>query len=202
MAAPSLSATGSMYLVKFSRLCMARPPEMMILAEVSSGRSDFDSSSPTKDEMPGSAAAAAGLDRRRAALAGGLERGGAHRDHFLGVLRAHGLDRVAGIDQPLEGVGRDHLGDVGDLHHVEQRRDARHDVLGRRGRRPPRSRHRRARARRSAPRSAPPACARRRRRRRAAPWRRRRASRPRRPPRGSPCPRPAHGRRRRAPWRP
>ena len=47
-----------MYLVKFSRLCMARPPEMMILAEVSSGRSLFDSSSPTKDEMPGSAAAA------------------------------------------------------------------------------------------------------------------------------------------------
>jgi hypothetical protein len=37
---------------------MARPPEMMILAEVSSGRSDFDSSSPTKPEMPGSAAAA------------------------------------------------------------------------------------------------------------------------------------------------
>ena len=47
-----------MYLVKFSRLCMARPPEMMILAEVSSGRSLFDSSSPTNDEMPGSAAAA------------------------------------------------------------------------------------------------------------------------------------------------
>ena len=32
---------------------------MMILAEVSSGRSDFDSSSPTKLEMPGSAAAVA-----------------------------------------------------------------------------------------------------------------------------------------------
>ena len=59
MAAPSLSATGSIYLVKFSRDCMARPPEMMILAEVSSGRSDFDSSSPTNDEIAGSAAAAA-----------------------------------------------------------------------------------------------------------------------------------------------
>jgi hypothetical protein len=32
---------------------------MMILAEVSSGRSDFDSSSPTKPERPGSAVAAA-----------------------------------------------------------------------------------------------------------------------------------------------
>src|SRR3954462_3046654 len=58
-AAPILSATGSMYLVKFSRDCIARPPEMMILAEVSSGRSDLDSSSPTNDEMPGSAAAVA-----------------------------------------------------------------------------------------------------------------------------------------------
>jgi hypothetical protein len=31
---------------------------MMILAEVSSGRSDFDNSSPTKPDRPGSAAAA------------------------------------------------------------------------------------------------------------------------------------------------
>ena len=38
---------------------MARPPEMMIFAEVSSGRSDFDSSSPTKADTPGSAAAEA-----------------------------------------------------------------------------------------------------------------------------------------------
>jgi hypothetical protein len=43
--------------VKFSRDCIARPPEMMILAEVSSGRSDFESSSPAKVERPGSAAA-------------------------------------------------------------------------------------------------------------------------------------------------
>jgi hypothetical protein len=40
-------------LVKFSPFCMPRPPEMMILAAVSSGRSDLDSSSPTKPEMPG-----------------------------------------------------------------------------------------------------------------------------------------------------
>ena len=38
---------------------MARPPETMIRAEVSSGRSDFDNSSPTKDDTPGSAAGAA-----------------------------------------------------------------------------------------------------------------------------------------------
>src|SRR6185295_16935791 len=104
MAAPSLSATGSMYFVKFSRDCIARPPEMMILAEVSSGRSDLESSSPTKLEMPGSAAAV----RRR------LEGRGAHRDDFLFVLRLHGLDCIAGIDRPLERVGRHHLGDVGD----------------------------------------------------------------------------------------
>ena len=32
---------------------------MMIFAEVSSGRSDFDNSSPTKDDTPGSAAGVA-----------------------------------------------------------------------------------------------------------------------------------------------
>src|SRR5215813_4918314 len=47
-----------MYLVKFSRLCIARPPDTMILAEVSSGRSDFDSSSPTNEDTPGSFATA------------------------------------------------------------------------------------------------------------------------------------------------
>ena len=41
-----------------ARSACARPPEMMILAEVSSGRSDFDSSSPTK-------AGEAGIGRRR-----------------------------------------------------------------------------------------------------------------------------------------
>ena len=48
-----------MYLAKFSRLCIARPPETMIFADVSSGRSLFATSSPTKLERPGSAAAAA-----------------------------------------------------------------------------------------------------------------------------------------------
>ena len=31
----------------------------------------------------------------------------------------NGLDGVAGIDRPLEGIGGDDLGNVGDLHHVE-----------------------------------------------------------------------------------
>lgn len=48
-----------MYLAKFSRLCMARPPETMIFAEVSSGRSLLATSSPTKLDRAGSAAAAA-----------------------------------------------------------------------------------------------------------------------------------------------
>ena len=52
---------------------------------------------------------------------------------FLGLGRFDGLDRVAGIDRPLEGVRRNHLGDVGDLHDVEQRRHARQDVLAGRG---------------------------------------------------------------------
>ena len=37
---------------------MPRPPEMTIFAEVSSGRSDFDKSSPTNFEVPGSEAVA------------------------------------------------------------------------------------------------------------------------------------------------
>jgi len=66
---------------------MARPPEMMILAEVSSGRSDFDSSSPTKDEMPGSGAApTASTGAEPPAAAAGS--GGAHGDHFLASFEA------------------------------------------------------------------------------------------------------------------
>ena len=107
----------------------------MIFAEVSSGRSDFDNSSPANDDSPGSAAAAAASTGCRAALPGRLERRGAHRDHLFGVVRTHGLDGVAGIDRPLERVRPIDLGDVGNLHDVEQRRDARHEVLARGGRR-------------------------------------------------------------------
>ncbi len=76
-----------------------------------------------------------GLDRAGRAGAGGGERGGADGRDLLCVLRLDRLDGVAGVDRPLEGVGRDDLGDLGDLHHVEQGGDARQHVLGRRGRR-------------------------------------------------------------------
>ena len=134
-AAPSLSATGRMTSWNFSDEPSARPPEMMILAEVSSGRSLSDSRFSTKVERPGLAAAPTRLDRSRAAFASRLEGGRAHRDHLLGVARLHRLDGVAGIDRPLERVGRDDLDDLGDLHHVEQGGDARHDVLAGGGRR-------------------------------------------------------------------
>ena len=105
----------------------------MIRAEVSSGRSLFDSSSPTNAEVPGSAGGHHRFDGGGAALAGRLERRRAHRDHLLGILGAHGLHRIAGIDQALEGIRRDHLGDLGNLHDIEQRGDPRHEVLGGRG---------------------------------------------------------------------
>ena len=87
-----------------------------------------------KDETPGSTAALTASIGSRAALAGRREGGGADGDHLLGVGRLHRLDRVAGIDRPLEGVGRDHLGDVGNLHDVEQGGDARQHILAGRGR--------------------------------------------------------------------
>src|SRR5882762_1772819 len=45
-----------------------------------------------------------GFNRRAAADAGGREGRGPHRDDLLGVLGFHGLDRIAGIDRPLEGI--------------------------------------------------------------------------------------------------
>ena len=108
----------------------------MILAEVNSGRSDFDSSSPTKRRERRDRRHRRGiLHARRAALAGRRERRGAHRDDLSWRRRLHGLDGIAGIDRPLERVGRDHLDDFGNLHDVEQRGDARHDVLAVRRRR-------------------------------------------------------------------
>ena len=102
---------------------------MMILAEVSSGRSDLASASPTKDETPGSGAEATGSIGRRAALARGGKGGRAHGDDDLRIGRFDRLDRIAGVDRPLEGLRAQHLDDVGNLHHVEQRRDPRRDIL-------------------------------------------------------------------------
>ena len=109
---------------------------MMILADVSSGRSDLASASPDERRHARVGRGRDRLDRRRAALAGRREGCGAHGDDDLRIGRFHRLDRVAGVDRPLERLGAEDLGDVGNLHDVEQRRHARRDVLrvGGRGR--------------------------------------------------------------------
>src|SRR5512135_3568644 len=124
IAAPSLSASGSSSL-KLSPEPMPRPRETTMRAEVSSGRSDFDTSRPTKLERPLSAGAARGHR---------VEAGGAHRDHLDLVARLHCGERIAGVDRPHEGVGRLDGDDLGDRLHVEQRGRARHHVLAVRGR--------------------------------------------------------------------
>ena len=43
----------------------------------------------------------------------------------FGIGRLDRLDRVARVDRPLERLRADDLDDVGDLHHVEERRGAR-----------------------------------------------------------------------------
>ena len=66
------------------------------------------------------------LDRRRAAACGcGIETRRPHGDHLERVETLHRGDRVARVDRPLERVGRDHLGDVGDLADVELGGDTR-----------------------------------------------------------------------------
>jgi hypothetical protein len=121
MAAPSLSAMGSMYLVKFSDEPSERPPEMIIFAEVSSGPVGMGDLGALEASTGPDPRRPDRLDRGGAARARGLEGRGPDRHDLLGVGRLHGLDRVAGIDRPLEGVGREHLRDVGDLHDVEER---------------------------------------------------------------------------------
>ena len=70
------------------------------------------------------------FDRSAAALrCCRLEGGAADGDDLDRLVRGHGGDGVAGIDRALECVGALDLDDVGDLHHVEQGGDTRHDVL-------------------------------------------------------------------------
>jgi hypothetical protein len=91
---------------------MARPPETTILAPASSGRLDLTISSETKRAFVPSSP---------------------HGDHLLGVRRLDGLQRVAGIDRPHEGVGADHLDDLGDRRDVELGRNPWREVLADRG---------------------------------------------------------------------
>ena len=120
MAAPSLSASGVMTSLNFSLLPRARPPETMILAAVSSGRSLLAISLPTKLLLPLSAVAAA-VSNGGAATGGGcgVKAGGAHGDDLDAVAALHGGNGVAGVDGALEGVGAHDLGDVADLRDVE-----------------------------------------------------------------------------------
>ena len=100
---------------------------------VSSGRSDFASASPTKLDTPGSAAAATG-SIGAAAPPSPVAANEAVRTvaMIFGSVELDRLDRIAGVDRPLEALRAEHLGDVGKLHHVEQRRRARQHVLGER----------------------------------------------------------------------
>ena len=92
--------------LKFSPDASPRPPEMMMRADASSGRSDFVSSAFSNDESP---TGCRGRDhsRSRAEPPFGRrrERRCAHRDDLLGFGGLHRLDGVAGIDRPLERVG-------------------------------------------------------------------------------------------------
>ena len=71
------------------------------------------------------------LDRGASALGGRGKGGAAHGHHLDRIARPDGRHRVAGIDRAHENVRRDHLGDVGDLGDVEQRRHPRGEVLAR-----------------------------------------------------------------------
>ena len=110
----------------------------MILALVSSGRSLSDASrrdearscrrsSRRRPARPSPSRPRAPLCRTRCART---------VMHLLGVVRLDRGDRVAGVDRAGERVRALDREDVADLHHVEQRGDARGDVLAEgRGRR-------------------------------------------------------------------
>ncbi len=110
----------------------------MILALVSSGRSLSDASAPKRscwcrDRQPASTCSTVAEPPSAAAFSNAVVADG---DHLLGVLRLHRGDGVAGVDRTRERVLALDREDVGDLHHVEQGRDARRDIFaGRRGRR-------------------------------------------------------------------
>ena len=102
----------------------------MILALVSSGRSDLAISAPTKLDRPASPVAATASivpePPSVAALSKAVPR---TVMTFLASVDLDGRDRVAGVDRAGERVRALDRQDVADLHHVEQRGDARRDVL-------------------------------------------------------------------------
>ena len=115
---------------KFSLICSARPPETMILALVSSGRSDLAISAPAKVDRPVSPVAATCSIVPEPPLVAAFSN--AVPRTVMTSLASDDLDRrdgVAGIDRAGEGIGALDREDVADLHDVEQRGDARRDVL-------------------------------------------------------------------------
>ena len=105
----------------------------MIRAEVSSGRSDLASASPTKDERPGSATEGIGSIGAAPPSPAAAKEAVRTVTTIFESVEFDRLDRIAGVDRPLERLRAQHLGDVGDLHHVDQGRDARRDILSARG---------------------------------------------------------------------
>jgi hypothetical protein len=109
---------------------MPRPPETMILAPVSSGRSDLASFAAHEGRLAEIGGGGDGFDGgRTTGGGGGVEAGAAHGDDLHAVGRLHGGDGVTGVDRALEGVGRIDLGDFRDLGHVQLGGHARQDVL-------------------------------------------------------------------------
>src|SRR5437660_1538858 len=66
---------------------------------------------------------------RTAACWNRVEPGRPHRDDLDPVLRLHGREGITGIDRAYEGVAAHDRDDVGDLRQVEQRSDARREIL-------------------------------------------------------------------------
>jgi hypothetical protein len=108
---------------------MPRPPETTILAAVSSGRSDLASSSPTKPKCRRRAQRQRLQQQPNHLRRQRVEAGGTHGDDLDRSARLHGGDGVTGVDRALEGVGAFDRDDLGDLVNVQQRGNARQDVL-------------------------------------------------------------------------
>ena len=105
---------------------------MMIARAGQFGTLRFRQLGPDEFREPGRAGRLDRLDRRRSARRLARREGGpAHCDDLDRILRLNRLQRVAGIDRPHEGIGRNDRADVGNLHHVEQCRDPRHQILAR-----------------------------------------------------------------------
>jgi hypothetical protein len=121
-----LSASGTITCSNVAASLSARPPETMILALVSSGRSlcELERDEARQAGIAGPETASTRPSRRSAGL---VERGAAHGHDQLGVASFDRGDGVAGVDRAVKVSPRPR--GCRELHHVEQRGDARGDVL-------------------------------------------------------------------------